>query len=286
MQSARRIGRAVGAGNGNILLENLLHLLILIRCDLAAGEPLLEYLEWPPVPCAEAHVVAHHAPGPEHEHHDDDHERHPGGHDPAEAGQGAPGDQAGRSDRQDEEVCGDEPIATSILQWNGESTYSANDLLDKTISTGEATARDDARAFLLAELQDGPQPTNHLKNAADAAGIAWRTVERAKSALGVRAVKTEEHWTWKLKDPPNGPYGDVGSLGDLPASNLANTAKTVTAKGSNSGNLDPHDLLAAAVTEDGPGCDRSAHADYWTEHPVTGRRICVKCHPLSSQGVT
>jgi hypothetical protein len=115
------------------------------------------------------------------------------------------------------------PVGTSILVEQGESTYTANDLLDKTASSTEANARDEARTFLADELADGPVPTKALKDAADEAGISWRTIERAKQALGVKSRKAQGvvggGWEWSLPSrthasPPDG----LGGLGVLPVS--------------------------------------------------------------------
>jgi putative DNA primase/helicase len=67
-------------------------------------------------------------------------------------------------------------------------------------------ARDDAKKFLADLLKDGPIETNEIKKAAEGNGIAWRTIERAKSDLNVTA-KTDgvgKPWTWRLPDRPTG----------------------------------------------------------------------------------
>lgn len=60
---------------------------------------------------------------------------------------------------------------------------------------------DDARTFLLGRLADGPQPTADVKAAARAAGIAWRTVERARAALGVESRKDGASGAWRMHMP-------------------------------------------------------------------------------------
>ena len=146
----------------------------------------------------------------------------------------------------------DGPVETSVLVEQGESAYSASDLLEKATSTSEASARDEAREFLIAELAAGPVATNVLKARAGDAAIAWRTVERAKKALSVRARKTAEGWQWQMPDNPSKDTGGLGELGGLPVgtgdslkppldglddlggvnpSNTAKTDNTVTANG-------------------------------------------------------
>ncbi|HXD54715.1 MAG TPA: AAA family ATPase [Solirubrobacteraceae bacterium] len=135
------------------------------------------------------------------------------------------------------------PVATSVLVREGESTYTANDLLDKTASSTEANARDEARAFLEAELADGPVATNKIKADAEDAGISFRTIERAKKALGLRATKTPNGWQWEPRAYAS-PPGGLGDLGGLPLSKDANTANIATANGSQNGDLDPDAELA------------------------------------------
>jgi hypothetical protein len=78
-------------------------------------------------------------------------------------------------------------IETSIVVRHGETAARAADLLGNAATTNEATARAEARDFLSLELADGPLAVNEIKRRADDAGIAWRTLERAKQQLGVRS---------------------------------------------------------------------------------------------------
>ena len=95
------------------------------------------------------------------------------------------------------------PIQTSIAVPRGEANVSAGDLLGNAVSSSEASAREEARQFLLVELANGPVPTKTLRARADDAGHNWRTVERAKAALGVRAHKEGSAWAWRLNTAPN-----------------------------------------------------------------------------------
>ena len=59
----------------------------------------------------------------------------------------------------------------------------------------------EAKAFLRQYLATGPQPARTLLKAARAAGIATRTLHRAKDALGVRPERSGGYgahgqWTW------------------------------------------------------------------------------------------
>ena len=93
-------------------------------------------------------------------------------------------------------------VRTSVAVRDGNAAVSANDLLERPVSTGEASARAEARDFLVAELANGPVPTTKLKARAEEAGLSWPTVERAKKQLGIRARKRGAAWRWQLPDTP------------------------------------------------------------------------------------
>lgn len=97
----------------------------------------------------------------------------------------------------------DGPIETSVAVRHGESHISAGDLLGNATSSTEANARTEAREFLLAELANGPVPTKTLRARAEEAGHNWRTVERAKAAIGIRATKEGSSWAWRLNTAPS-----------------------------------------------------------------------------------
>jgi putative DNA primase/helicase len=81
------------------------------------------------------------------------------------------------------------------LRITGLSEHSADDVLSSP--TGEErTERDEARAFLTEMLQDGPVRTKEIKAAAREAEIGWRTVERAKQDLALKAVQGGDGWYW------------------------------------------------------------------------------------------
>ena len=66
-------------------------------------------------------------------------------------------------------------------------------------NAGEASALADAENFLRGALADGERTAKSLKASAIAAGIAWRTIERAKNRLGVKAEKSRAPhggWVW------------------------------------------------------------------------------------------
>ena len=79
---------------------------------------------------------------------------------------------------------------------------SSAKMLSPRISAAERLRRlEEAKAFLRTHLATGPQPARTLLNAARGAGIATRTLHRAKDALGVRPERSGGYgahglWTW------------------------------------------------------------------------------------------
>jgi hypothetical protein len=61
-----------------------------------------------------------------------------------------------------------------------------------------STALDSAQRWLAELLSAGPRASTAVREAAAAAGHSWRTVENAKAALKVRAVKDGQRWLWNM----------------------------------------------------------------------------------------
>jgi RecA-family ATPase len=73
------------------------------------------------------------------------------------------------------------------VDWKGESTLDASALLSAPTDHEERSAAQEAQDFLRDALSDGPEPVADLRKQSGEAGISWRTVERAKASLRVRA---------------------------------------------------------------------------------------------------
>ena len=96
---------------------------------------------------------------------------------------------------------GDEPeTRTARLELVGECEHSYRVLLDTSSDPDERAPRDEARDFLRAELYAGPRPVKDVERAARDAGIAPRTLQRARASLGVKSRKSGFHggWEWEL----------------------------------------------------------------------------------------
>src|SRR4029077_4348097 len=92
---------------------------------------------------------------------------------------------------------------SQTVEWGQMLEGTARELMavEQPDNEGE---REDAEAFLLDTLKDGPVATRDIRAAATAHGHGWRTVNRAKQDLGVKAVKLgmKDGWAWQLPDAP------------------------------------------------------------------------------------
>lgn len=81
-------------------------------------------------------------------------------------------------------------LSASRVVWGEPVEGSARDLIGEAEgSDGERQDREDAAEWLAATLDCGPMPSRHIKAAADDAGHAWRTVQRAMKSLGVQVKR-------------------------------------------------------------------------------------------------
>jgi hypothetical protein len=90
---------------------------------------------------------------------------------------------------------------SSRIVWDGAARYTADELLASP-DPEERGALADAIAFLRDLLTDGPCRAGDVKQKARQAGIAERTLHRAKERLKIRAERfgavTDAHWEWRL----------------------------------------------------------------------------------------
>jgi hypothetical protein len=98
-----------------------------------------------------------------------------------------------------------EPIGYSLIDgqfaWTGVSDLTADQILANEQSADDALPLDEAIQFLK-ELLDGPMNQKDVKKAAQKAGIAERTLLRAKRKLRVKSDKfgfgADGCWIWRL----------------------------------------------------------------------------------------
>jgi AAA domain-containing protein len=92
------------------------------------------------------------------------------------------------------------------VNWLGQSEVSAKDTLTIPQDQELADARSEAVEFLTDVLADGPLPAKQVIEEADEAGIAEKTLRRAKKLLDVTAYRESAagekrgsgRWMWKL----------------------------------------------------------------------------------------
>jgi hypothetical protein len=96
-------------------------------------------------------------------------------------------------------------VDTSRLRLIGESPHSGKALLSAG-SDEERSALDEAREFLLAELDVGTwQPAEPIFKAARSIGIKDRTLQRARKDIGAESQKAGfgRGWEWRLPKAPS-----------------------------------------------------------------------------------
>ncbi len=96
--------------------------------------------------------------------------------------------------------------------WEGPSGLTANDLLAAEAQTDDAGAEQEARLFLRDILAEAETlPARAVLAAAREAGVAERTLKRAKRREGVRTIRqgfgTGSVWLWSLPTPDSAPNG-------------------------------------------------------------------------------
>ena len=114
-----------------------------------------------------------------------------------------------------------EGIVTSRVKWEREPvTMTANEALAADAASNESRiASDEAECFLRELLTDGAVPSEKVKSEAKAAGLAWATVRRAKTRLGITSYKDGMKGGWscalpKMLKPTEGAHlKDVGPFG-------------------------------------------------------------------------
>jgi AAA domain-containing protein/DNA primase RepB-like protein len=95
-------------------------------------------------------------------------------------------------------------LPTSRVEWIERCKLTADDVLSAPTSIAGASSLEKAKAFLLEELDDGPQPIKSLKKRAKELGIEVRTLQRAAHEVApppklLPAVETgKKEWHWHL----------------------------------------------------------------------------------------
>jgi hypothetical protein len=102
----------------------------------------------------------------------------------------------------------DERYGVARIIWDGATAHKAADLLRLPArdDDGEAPAREEGEAFLRELLASGPVPARQVKAEAREAGIAERTLDRARQAIGARTRRDGfgpgARYVWELPADP------------------------------------------------------------------------------------
>lgn len=111
-------------------------------------------------------------------------------------------------------------LRDGAFTWLGHSNVTADQLLAPRPVGEERSAQDEATEWLADTLANGPVAARDLKRYASDAGLAWRTVERAKQSLGVTAKRASTGnsgagvWLWTLPNPSSENAGGLALLAE------------------------------------------------------------------------
>jgi hypothetical protein len=161
------------------------------------------------------------------------------------------------------------PIEVAVVTWGEEDPgLEIGDALDRDTDR-KPTKQDKAAELLKRELATGPRLRSDLEEIARDEGIGWRTVEAAKSDLGIESKQVSEpghqgagpSW-WRL--PGRGEWPAPGRSAETRATNLADLSLHA---------IGP-ETAGYATSENGPQAPqtRDTPADPWEPCPSCGRR--------------
>jgi AAA domain len=85
--------------------------------------------------------------------------------------------------------------------WLDEDIEWDADSIEQAFDGGRATpsAMEEAKRFLEEALGEGARPIAEVREESEEAGIAFRTLKRAKQALAVESFRRDEIWYWKIR---------------------------------------------------------------------------------------
>jgi AAA domain len=110
----------------------------------------------------------------------------------------------------------DELYKVARIVWDGTSRHRANDLVRARVDEDEAPALAEACRVLKEILADGPLAAGNVTRQAKTAGVAERTLQRARQALGVTTRRLGfgqgAYYVWSMPAhaPQHGTHGTHG----------------------------------------------------------------------------
>ena len=139
------------------------------------------------------------------------------------------------------------------VAWLSPSDHTATTLLAQP-TADEGGRASDAKDFLLDLLEPGPVAVKEIRQAANDAGLAFRTLERVKAELHIRAVKrgqpgeAGQGWVWQL--PKSASVGGLGGVADF--GGLREDLAAFGADGHKNGRVVPEDRQDTAEDRHNP----------------------------------
>jgi putative DNA primase/helicase len=99
-------------------------------------------------------------------------------------------------------------IWAPYVEWEPDYVdVTASEAMTATNENKSPGARNEAKEFLLEYLADGPMSSKAVEDAAEAHGIAKRTLMRARKELGINITKRgfgeQGEWVWQLHPKPD-----------------------------------------------------------------------------------
>lgn len=116
------------------------------------------------------------------------------------------------------EVANVDGVETTRIRWGEALEGTARELLGNAEVVQESP-RESAAQWLADMLSGAEVPVKTLRTEANAAGLSWRTVERAKAEIGAIAERISVgndgagRWYWRLPDKTANPTTNYGGLG-------------------------------------------------------------------------
>jgi len=93
------------------------------------------------------------------------------------------------------------PLAFTLqggFRWVGEYDITLDELLAESVSPQRGRQRKRTKEFLEEILESGEIGSVDVYKLAEEEGISRRTLERAKSELGVRSIQHADNWVWTI----------------------------------------------------------------------------------------
>ena len=123
-------------------------------------------------------------------------------------------DSGGLACRVEQRIVGQDIVASAIIWESERISRTADEILAASREGGEKPERSEAEETLRDILSVGPRPSTEIEAEAKEAGIAPRTLRRARKALGVKAFRKAEsgdglgrsgRWYWSLPNSADHP---------------------------------------------------------------------------------